>query len=87
MDKEIQRANESATNKISLLRVKYKKYRAEWENQDDDRRVFCNIYDMLIEACEDMKHVTNNFIWIAFNRRYNEELQTLDEILARFISK
>lgn len=57
-----------------------------WSNEDhhDDRRVFVNIINMLLEALEDMKKVSNNTIRVAFNEHYNKITEELEEILSRF---
>ena len=78
---------EAMDTKIKLLNLRYGKYRKAWEGTSDDRKVFCNIYDMLVEACECMKSVRNNLIHVAFNRQFKEEEETLKEILQRFTEK
>lgn len=78
---------EAMDTKIKLLNLLYGKYRKAWEDTGDDRKVFCNIYDMLIEACECMKSVRNNLIYVAFNRQFKDEEKMLKEILHRFTGK
>lgn len=78
---------EAMDTKIKLLNLRYGKCRKAWESTSDDRKVFCNIYDMLVEACECMKSVSNNLIHVAFNRQFKEEEETLKEILLRFTEK
>lgn len=87
MEKELDKAVKSANLKIELLKINYKKYRETWKDEQDDRLVFCNTYDMILEACEAMKSVTNNFIWVAFNEHYREEEQLLNDIIKHFNTK
>lgn len=87
MEKELDRAVKSANLKIELLKINYKKYREAWKDEQDDRLVFCNTYDMILEACEAMRSVTNNFIWVAFNKHYCEEEQLLKSIIEHFDTK
>ena len=75
---------ESYKLKKRLLSLNYKKKAEEWKNETDDRRLFSNLYYMIDEALEEMKNVENNYIWCAFNKKFSEDIQTLDEILNRF---
>lgn len=75
---------EAMDTKIKLLGLRYGKYRKAWEDTTDDRKVFCNMYDMLIGACECMKSVGNNLIHVAFNRQFEDEERSLEKIVQRF---
>lgn len=75
----------SAETKKELLKLEFGKERKAWDGEKDDRGVFCNIYDMLMEALDDMKSVENSFIWVAFNNKFREEEKTLKEIKKRFV--
>ncbi len=78
---------EAMDTKIKLMELRYGKYRKAWEDTSDDRKIFCNTYDMLIEACECMKSVRNTLIHVVFNRQFNDEEKTLEEILQQFTGK
>lgn len=77
----------SADLKRRYLKHNYEKCRKEYEGFNDDRRVFCNIYDILIEALNVMEKVDNNFIWVAFNNECEKDVETLNRIKDYFDSK
>lgn len=62
----------------------YKKKAEEWKNEHDDRKVFSNIYYILDEALEEMKNIENNYIWCAFNKRFSDDIETLNDIENKF---
>lgn len=72
--------SESANAKRTLLRYYFGKKREEYKGFTDDRQVFCNIYDMLMQSLDEMEKVENNYIWVAFNKAYREDFNTLKEI-------
>ena len=76
--------NKSVEIKRNLLKLSFGDNRKEWEGLTDDRCIFCNIYDMLIESLEEMENVESNFVWCAFNEKFNEEFKTLKKIKQRF---
>lgn len=80
-------AMKSSKIKKRYLKLSFGKEREEYKNQTDDRGLFCNTYDILMEACEAMSNVENNTIWVAFNRYFRQEVETLEEIKQRFQSK
>lgn len=71
----------SVYKKERFLRVSFGYYYEIYKNYGDDRYLFCKIYDMLLEALEEMKNVRNLFIWCAFNDSFKEEVKTLQEII------
>jgi hypothetical protein len=78
-------SKEAYTLKQQLLASKYGAERKAWEGcHRDDRAIFCAVYDMLMEACEAMKGIENNFICVAFNEHYKEEMEILARISERF---
>lgn len=80
--------NNSATLKLRVLTSKFSDYRKFYEEvkdkYNDDRRVFQNVYEQLLEALEVMGTIENTMIWVAFNEKFNEELKTLDSIIEKF---
>lgn len=70
--------------KRGRLKLSFEKERNEYEKYTDDRRVFCNIYDMIMESLDVMETVDNDYIWCAFYEKYNEDFATLKEIKERF---
>jgi len=55
-----------------------------WDDKQDDRMLFCNIFDKLREAVDAMESVHNNTMWVAFNRLYSEDMARMDDIVHRF---
>lgn len=65
----------------NVLIAKYGKKRKAWDDiHNDDRAIFCALYDMIMKACEDMMEVKNNFICVAVSRSIEEEMKTLERI-------
>lgn len=78
-------SKKSADTKRKLLKLNFWKKRKEFEQfSNDDRRVFCNVYDMLMESLEVMESVENNYIWVAFNKKFRIDFEELKEIDSRF---
>lgn len=77
--------NKSAQTKMDLVQFKFSKFYEEVKNNySDDRRVFQNIYEMLIEAIVVMGAIDNTLIQTAFNAKFNEEIETLERIMNKF---
>jgi len=73
------------TLKSDVLERKFGKHFERWNGKfHDDRQLFCNIYKMLIEACEVMKTVENLTIQCAFNEYCKRDREVLKEIVERF---
>ena len=80
--------NEVAQRKIETLTSKlfpYAKFYAEVKDKyQDDRRLFQNIYEILLENLNIMGEIESSYIWVAFNKQYREDIQTLENIIERF---
>ena len=50
----------------------------------DDRRVFVNILDIMLDTCKKMEEEESVFVCIAVNDRIKRECKTLDNIVERF---
>ena len=75
----------SYETKMSLLKNVYGKKYHEWSGKyTDDRQLYCNLYEMLVEALEAIKNIENNFIWCAFNKEFKAELGIMHDIEERF---
>jgi hypothetical protein len=75
----------SYETKKELLKCLYLKKYNEWNcNFQDDRQLFCNMYEILAEALDDMKNIKNNYIWVGFNYKFAADRETMDNILKRF---
>lgn len=81
-------SKKSAELKQKLLKWTFGEFREAWEGQhQDDRSLMMGCYDQLMEATEAMKKMDNNFVWCAFNHRFNERWNMMAEIVERFTGK
>ena len=62
----------------------YAKYVPEFEGHDDDRKIYCNTYKMIIKALEDLPEEPQPFTRCAMNAAINKDLCMLDRIILRF---
>lgn len=77
--------NKTSQTKMDLVQFKFQKFYEEIRNKyDDDRQVFQNIYEMLTEAIVVMGAIDNTLIQVAFNQKFNEEIETLERIMNKF---
>lgn len=72
--------------KINNLMYKYSRFVDEFKGCEDDRQVFCAMYNNLIKACKEMKkaNIENPFIKVAFDEKVNQEKSVMDDIIRRF---
>lgn len=72
--------------KIDYLQMLYgrliKKY--SLNEYRDDRKLFCNIYNMIVEAVNSLPDEPNNYVCVAMNKHINEDLEVLDRIKENF---
>ena len=57
---------------------------AEYMNYHDDRRLYANVYNIVMEAINSLPDEPLVFIKVAMDRRITEEAETLKEIRERF---
>lgn len=62
-----------AEGKLSILQSEFSHKR---ETSKDS--LFCEIYDELVEAIEEMDNIENLIIWTAFNTYFRKQLRILD---------
>ena len=74
-------------HKLNYMQFMYGDKIAEYEHCKDDRRVYFNIYNMIIEALNDLPDEPNNYICVAMNHMIDEDLKTLDRIRLHFDNK
>ena len=73
--------------KLIVLRFHYEKLAAAWDNEGDDRRLFCNLYKMIVHAVESLPDNPDNYVCCAMNNLIRDDRKTLDEIAARFAGR
>lgn len=54
------------------------------QDPHDDRRVYINIYNEIIEALNSLPKNPNNYVCVAMINAINEDLETLKDIGRRF---
>ena len=72
--------------KQCILKTEFGKLYQAWNDPrpGDDRCIFCNLYEMLWDACEAMKGVENNLVRVAFDTQMKKEIETMQKIASRF---
>jgi len=70
--------------KLEYHEFKYKKIYDKWTEFNDDRRLFCNMYEIIRDAILAISEVDNNFVQVAFNHEENIKYETMDEIVNYF---
>lgn len=70
--------------KKKFMKAIYEPNYIEWKDKyHDDRLVYCNTYEMIMEALEAIKNIDNSLVWCGFNKIFNEEIEMLDDINER----
>lgn len=69
---------------MTTLLEHYAKYVPEFEDHEDDRKIYCNTYKMITEALKDLPEEPQVFVRCAMNKAINQELCMLDRIILRF---
>lgn len=71
-------------SKKRFLTKYYSYYRIKYARYLDDRRLFCNTYDLLSEALEEMRNLNSILLSCAFNDIFRKETELMDRIIHRF---
>ncbi len=79
-------SKKTVETKKNLLVFHFGSYYNGWkaEEVNDDRLLFCNMYDQLNDALDAMAKMKNNFVWSAFNKESKEQEKQMCEIVKRF---
>jgi hypothetical protein len=72
---------------VELLKLIYGEKAEQWANERDDRKLFSNIYYILLEALQIASTIDNTFIRNAVMVKFKEDRATMDRILERFEGK
>ena len=68
-----------------FMKLMYEEKYNEWNGKyEDDRQLFCNCYKMIMEALDNMYHVTSEMVWVGFNRECKDTEKTMDRIMECF---
>jgi hypothetical protein len=72
--------------KLSYLEDMHGKRAARWESENDDRKLYSNIYRLMYEAVLTVASIENNRVHVAMNRQMREDFEVMAEIIMRFKS-
>lgn len=76
------------SRKLWWIRCKYEVSAEKWKDIcDDDRRVFVNMFNYMIEAICSLPEKPHIFICVAMNNKVDEYMETMDNILGRFADR
>lgn len=71
--------------KIDYFKLFYEDTYKGWhEKHVDDRQLFCNMYEQILEALESVKEIDNAYIKVAINHKLKKDSEILDNIMSRF---
>lgn len=71
--------------KLDYMTFIYGDYAKKYDNEyGDDRQLFVNMYNMIIEALGSLEDEPNLFVKCAVDKEINEYLKTMDRIARHF---
>ena len=73
-------------HKLDCIENLYGKAYEQFKSEDahDDRRLYVNIYEMMVEAIKSLDDEPNNFVCVAMNNKIKEETNVLESIGRHF---
>ena len=76
------------SRKLRWIRGKYEVSAEKWKDIcDDDRRIFVNMFNIMIEAICSLPEKPYIFICAAMNDKIDKYSETMDDILERFANR
>jgi hypothetical protein len=70
--------------RAEIFRRKYGKYAEAWKDGVGDQRLVPAILEKMLGACEECRHIENNYCQVAIAKALNKDAETLDEIIGYF---
>lgn len=70
--------------KLDYMKWLYQKKAIAWMNEHDDRKIYSNIYFMIVEAIQSLPDEPDNYVAVAMNKAIREDMELLDRIAAKF---
>lgn len=70
--------------KIDYMEIVYGGYIKRFTGYNDDRQLYINIYNMIIESLKSLDAEPTTFIRVAIDRHIAENTKYLDEIIEEF---
>ncbi len=86
-NKNMRRTSKSwKRRKLSYLEFFYGDNYKVWNELDlhDDRRLYCNIYELIKEALESLDDNPVNFVCVAMNKYIEENENIMDRVISNF---
>lgn len=70
--------------RIQLFEMSYKKTAEKWINEEGDKKVFCNLYDILHRSMQYISSVNDLYIKMAFFKEAEKDMKIMDDILGKY---
>lgn len=70
--------------RLGYLKFKYEKKAHEWASCTDDRKLFSNLYFILVRACESLIGHDNTYVICAMIHAMEGDIGTMNNIMERF---
>ena len=70
--------------RMRMVKDFYGKYVPEFEGHEDDRKIFCNTYRMILDALEELPDEPAIFTKCAINNGIGKEMEMMDRIIYKF---
>lgn len=74
----------SYKQKAKVLTYKYGQFAKKCADCTDDRKLFVNVLNIMLESCKTMESMDNNFVCVAFNNECKKQCEMLDRIVKHF---
>ena len=71
--------------KIAMMEECFGKYVPVFENYEDDRKVYCNTYRMIMDGLTSLEENPNIFVRVAIDKKIEEETLMKGRVILRFI--
>ena len=89
MKKDESRREKENVNRAERLRsdleLMYGDLYTEWNGKyHDDRQIYCNIYNQMMEALEALNGMANVYVWVAVRHEMNRDEKVMREIEQKF---
>ena len=77
------------SDRLFYLNVKYRSTLKQCTGHEDDRLLFINCYNLLVDAIREFESldIKNPIIKLAFSDRYHKEAQRLDEQFKSLVNR
>ena len=70
--------------KIDAIKVLYGEWYEKYKGEKDDRGLYCNTYQMILEALASLPEEPDNYVCVAMNNEINKDLATMQRIVVYF---